>query len=168
MDESQDGPGGSAQSPHLRGSVGAALWRLADGGVLILQPIFDTGSSVHFYVGDGEDALAVGPCDFAFIPVLIHSANECDPLSLHMNRTAIISIVKNVSFGQTNEVKYHYLEIPVLQNVSSHLPEGHFHHCVPVEVEAGDGLSVFQHLYRGTFLWLGFLCGGKELHKKDK
>lgn len=45
---------------YLRGSIGAALWRLADGRVWILHPVFDTGSFVHLYIGDGEDALAVG------------------------------------------------------------------------------------------------------------
>lgn len=55
-----------------------------------------------------------------------------------------------------------------LHNAASHLPEGHLHHRVPVEVEAGDGLSVLQHLHRGTFLWLGFLCGGEELQEATR
>lgn len=46
--------------------------------------------------------------------------------------------------------------------------KGHFHHCVPVEVKAGERLSVFQDLHWGTFLWLGFLCGGEELRRKKK
>ena len=46
--------------PYLRRRIGAALWGLADRRVGILQPVFDTGPSVHFYIGDGEDALAVG------------------------------------------------------------------------------------------------------------
>lgn len=45
---------------YLRRSIGAALWRIADRGVGVLHPILDAGSSLHFYVGDGEDALAVG------------------------------------------------------------------------------------------------------------
>lgn len=48
-----------------------------------------------------------------------------------------------------------------------HLPEGHLHHCVPCEIEAGDGLPVFQHLHRDAFLWLGFLCGRKELQTQE-
>lgn len=47
-------------SPYLRRSIGAALGRLADRRVGVLHPVFDAGSSLHFYVGDGEDALAVG------------------------------------------------------------------------------------------------------------
>lgn len=47
----------------------------------------------------------------------------------------------------------------------TNLSERHFHHCVSVEVEACDCLSVLQNLNRSTLLWLGFLCGGKELHK---
>lgn len=46
-----------------------------------------------------------------------------------------------------------------------YLSKGHFHHCVSGEVEAGDSFSVLQHLHWDTFLWLGFLCGGKELKK---
>ena len=46
--------------PYLRRGVGAALWRLADRRVEVLHPVFDSGSFVHFYVGDGEDALTVG------------------------------------------------------------------------------------------------------------
>lgn len=45
---------------YLRRSIGAALWRIADRRVGVLHPVFDSGSSLHFYVGDGEDALAVG------------------------------------------------------------------------------------------------------------
>lgn len=45
---------------YLRRSVGAALWRMADRRVRVLHPIFDTRPSLHFYVGDREDALAVG------------------------------------------------------------------------------------------------------------
>lgn len=44
-----------------------------------------------------------------------------------------------------------------------HLSEGHLYNCVPCEVEAGEGLPVFQHLYWDAFLWLGFLCGWEEL-----
>lgn len=47
-------------SVYLRRSVGAALWRMADRRVGVLHPIFDAGPSLHFYVGDREDALAVG------------------------------------------------------------------------------------------------------------
>lgn len=49
-----------APGSYLRRNTGAALWRLADRWVEILNPIFDAGSFVHLYVGDGEDALAVG------------------------------------------------------------------------------------------------------------
>lgn len=46
--------------PYLGRGVGAALWRMADGRVCVLHSVFDTGSSLHFYIGDREDALAVG------------------------------------------------------------------------------------------------------------
>lgn len=49
-----------APGSYLRRNTGAALWRLADRRVWILHPIFDAGSFVHFYVSNGEDALAVG------------------------------------------------------------------------------------------------------------
>ena len=71
----QDRPTSLASSPHLRRSIGAALWRLADRRIGIFQPVFDARSSVHFHVGDGENALAVGAWNFAFIPVLINSTN---------------------------------------------------------------------------------------------
>lgn len=67
---------------YLRRSIGAALWRIADRGVGVLHPILDARSSLHFYVGDGEDALAVGAWDFAFIPVFVDSTDQRDPLAL--------------------------------------------------------------------------------------
>lgn len=49
-----------APGSYLRRNTGAALWRLADRRVRILNPVFDAGSFVHLYVGDGENALAIG------------------------------------------------------------------------------------------------------------
>lgn len=47
-------------SLYLRRGVEAALGRRAEGGVCVLYAVFDAGSSQHFYVGDGKDALTVG------------------------------------------------------------------------------------------------------------
>lgn len=60
MNVSYDCSTSLALDPYLRRRVGAALWRLTGRRVEILQPVFDTGPFIHFYVGDGEDALAVG------------------------------------------------------------------------------------------------------------
>jgi len=48
--------------------------------------------------------------------------------------------------------------------LKGYLSEGHLHHRVAVEVEAGHGLAVLQHLHRGALLRLGLLRGGEELH----
>lgn len=53
-------------------------------------------------------------------------------------------------------------------NIKSNLSKRHFHHSVPTEIKAGDGLSILQHLHWDTFLWLGLLCDGKELSKTGK
>ncbi len=73
---------------------GLYLWRgisapvrwLADRGVMVVHSIFHSGSLVHFYVGDGEDALPVSARNFAFIPVLIYSANQCNTLPLQAEK----------------------------------------------------------------------------------
>lgn len=67
---------------YLRRGVRAALWRMADRRVGVLHAVFDAGSSLHFDIGDGEDALAVGAWDFALIPVLVDPTNQRDPLPL--------------------------------------------------------------------------------------
>lgn len=56
----QDPSSSVALGPYLRRRVGAALWRVADRRVGVVQPVFNAGSFVDFYVGDGEDALTVG------------------------------------------------------------------------------------------------------------
>lgn len=48
------------QNLYLRRCIGAALWRLADWRIWVLHPVFNSGSFVHFHVGDGEDALPIG------------------------------------------------------------------------------------------------------------
>lgn len=45
---------------YLRRGIEAALWRRAGRRVHELHAIFDTGSSQHFHVGDGKDALTIG------------------------------------------------------------------------------------------------------------
>ncbi len=53
---------------------------------MVVHSIFHSGSLVHFYVGDGEDALPVSARNFAFIPVLIYSANQCNTLPLQADK----------------------------------------------------------------------------------
>lgn len=146
-----------APSPHLRRCVGAALWWVADRRVTVFCGVLDTGFSMYVYIGDGKDALAVGAWDFSFIPVFVHSANKRNPLSLcsdHKDNNCSLKLLCAVHIFTSTLI------------LMTHFFERHFYHCVSIEIEASNSFSIFQDLNGGTFLWLGFFRGGKQLHKK--
>lgn len=147
---------------YLRRGSEAALWRRADRRVRVFHAIFHTGSSQHFYVGDREDALTVGAWDFAFIPVFIHSTNERDPLSLQSEDGFPIPCEYADPFRSRTRTSHG------CEYSGSNLSKRHFHHSIPTEVKAGNGLSILQHLHWDAFLRLGLLRYGKELKATGK
>lgn len=66
----------------LRRGIGAALRRVADRRVRVVHAVLHARPLVDFHVGDGKDALPIGAGDFPLVPVLIHSADQRDPLAL--------------------------------------------------------------------------------------
>lgn len=88
---------------------------MADRGIRIVHSIFHSGSLVHLYVGHGEDALPVSARNFAFVPVLIYSANQCNTLPLQAHKRFLISFCRQHTPTHTHLFNYSSIYFFIVQ-----------------------------------------------------